>query len=63
MQNYKDAMEIIRGSKQFSFSGTVLEITGYYTGKSIKLDLGALTEEMLEELTPEPEEYEEDEWV
>lgn len=56
-------MEIIRGSKQFSFNGTVLEITGYYTGKSIRLDLGTLTEEMLEELTPESEEGEEEEWT
>lgn len=63
MQNYNEAMEIIWGSKQYSFSGTILEITGYYTGKSVRLDLGMLTEEMLEELTPEPDEEEDDDYV
>lgn len=52
----RKAMEIIRGSKQFTFEGSVLEITGYYTGDTIKLDLGKLTEEMLEELQPDEEE-------
>lgn len=60
----KELNEILQGSKEYKFEYgengmTVLKITGYYTGKSIKLDLSKLTEEMLEELiVEEGEDYE-----
>lgn len=52
--------EILRSSKRFEFEEggngpTILKLTGYYTGKTIKLDLANLTEEMLEELIVEEE--------
>jgi hypothetical protein len=46
-------MQIIHGSKQFEFDGSVLIITSYYTGERLRLDLGNLDEEMLEALTPD----------
>lgn len=55
-------MEIINGSKEYKFDGTVLTVKGYYTGEEIKLDLSKLTEEMLEELQPDPEEDESWDW-
>lgn len=61
----KKFQEILRGSKQFSFEegengNTILILTGYYTGETIKLDLANLTEEMLEEIIVEEgeEDYE-----
>ncbi len=60
----KELNEILQGSKEYKFEYgengmTVLKITGYYTGKEIKLDLSKLTEEMLEELiVEEGEDYE-----
>lgn len=53
-------MQIIHGSKQYEFHGPVLTVTGYYTGKKVKLDLSRLTEEMLEELILDDEEDDED---
>lgn len=48
--NFSEVMQIIHGSKQYEFQGPVLTVTGYYTGKKVKLDLSRLTEEMLDEL-------------
>lgn len=57
MKNYDETMSIINGSKQFKFEysddcgcPTVLVVTDYYTGESVKLDLSRLTPEMLEAL-------------
>lgn len=52
-QTYENAIKIINGSKTFSFDGPVLEIKGYYTGESVRLDLSKLTPEMFEELKKE----------
>ena len=49
-------MRLINGSKEYRFEGSVLEIVGYYTGESIKLDLSKITEETLEELIADDEE-------
>lgn len=49
-QTYENAIKIINGSKEYSFEGPVLEIKGYYTGESVRLDLSKLTPEMFEEL-------------
>lgn len=55
--NRAEFMKILRGSKQYEFvSDTRLEIIGYYTGKRVTLDLGELTEEMLEDIIVEDEE-------
>jgi hypothetical protein len=49
--DYNKIMEVIRGSKQFTFDGTVLTIQGYFTGSTVRLDLGKLTPEMITELS------------
>ena len=59
-EDIKTLQEIIRGSKEYIFSGTVLTIKGYYSGKSIKLDLNQIDEEMLEKLITNDEEDEDD---
>ena len=58
--NFSEVMQIIHGSKQYEFHVPVLTVTGYYTGKKVKLDLSRLTEEMLEELILDDEEDDED---
>lgn len=60
MKTLDEALRIINGSKQFSFNGSILEITGYYTGETIRLDLSLLDDEMLETLQAEDEYYEEE---
>ena len=58
----KKVLEIMRGSKRYEFHGSVLTVTGYYTGERVKLDLSNLTEEMLEVLAPEVDDDVEEEW-
>lgn len=58
--DFSEVMEVLNGSKQYEFNGPVLTVIGYYTGKRVKLDLSKLTEEMVEELTPDDEEEDED---
>lgn len=60
MIELRTALQIINGSKEYSFKGTILTVKNYYTGQAIKLDLGRLTEEILEELQPEPDEEDEE---
>lgn len=62
--NYNEFLRILRGSKQYEFNGTVLEITQYYTGKRIKLDLSLINEDTLELILEDDDEEEEDdeEW-
>lgn len=55
MKDLRQALGIIRGSKQFNFEygdngSTVLVITSYYTGEELRLDLANITEDILEEL-------------
>ena len=53
---------ILRNSKRYEMNGSVLTLTHYYTGEEIKLDLSQMSEEALEEMTPEEdEEWEEEE--
>ena len=49
-------LKLINGSIRYEMGRGVLEITGYYTGKSVKLDLTRLNEEMLDELIVTDEE-------
>lgn len=47
--------QILKGSKEFKFEQgdngkTILKLTSYNTGETIKLDLAKLTEEMIEEI-------------
>ena len=56
--DYSEFRKIINGSKQFTFHGSVLELTGYYTGKRVRLDLGNIDEDMFEELVVEDDEEE-----
>lgn len=44
---------LINGSLRYEVHGAVLTLTGYYTGKEIRLDLSKITAEMLEEITAE----------
>lgn len=61
--DYREFTEIIRGSKQYEFNGTVLTVTGYYTGKRVRIDLSMIDPDMLEEIIVEDDEDdEEDEW-
>lgn len=56
--NIEEFTALINGSKQYRFDGTVLTVTGYYTGKQIRLDLSKIDEEMLEALIAEDEDDE-----
>ena len=47
---YREFQSIIAGSKSYEFDGTCLEITGYYTGQRVRLDLSRITEEMFEDI-------------
>lgn len=58
--DFLEVMEVLKGSKQYEFDGALLTVTGYYTGKQVRLDLSKLTEEMIEALTPEDDEEDED---
>lgn len=44
----KNLREIVNGSKAYEFDGTILELTGYYTGKRVRIDLERLAD-MLED--------------
>ena len=64
--NIENLKEIVNGSKEFKFDGSVLELIGYYTGKRVKIDMRALAdlledidEEILEDIFPGDEEEEE----
>lgn len=57
---YEIFLSIIHGSVQYEIDGTVLTLTGYYTGKEVKIDLAKITPDMLEEITADPEENEEE---
>lgn len=59
--DYETFLSIIHGSVRYEIDGTVLTLTGYYTGKEVKIDLSKITPDMLEEITAGPEENEE-EW-
>ena len=61
MEEQKELLrKILHGSKQFRFNGSVLELTHYYTGEKINLDLEVLldNEEILEQMIVEDEEEE-----
>ena len=62
MANLNDLQRLLRSSIRYEFDDDRnFEITDYYTGKSIKLDLSRMTEEMFEELVVEDDdEYDED---
>lgn len=51
--------DILAGSIEFTFEGSVLILRGYYTGKEIQLDLSKIDEQMLEHLfyVDETEDY------
>ncbi len=63
MKDLEKAMSIINGSKQFEFEcneegcKSVLCITSYRNGETLKLDLSQLTPDMLEALQVEDKEY------
>ena len=57
---FKDFKEIIHGSKSFTFDGSVLEITGYYSGKRIRIDLDAIDEETFEEIVDDYDDEDDD---
>lgn len=52
----QELLHILRGSKSYEFNGTILTITSYYGGESVKLDLSLIDEEMLETLIVNDEE-------
>ncbi len=58
MATNEEFQHIINGSMQYEFDGSVLTVTGYFSGKQVSIDLGLLTDEMFEELVVEDEEEE-----
>lgn len=60
--DYRTFREIIGGSKQYEFDGTVLTVTGYYTGKRVRIDLSKVTPDMLDEILADEDEDEEAFW-
>lgn len=56
---YKKAMRILRGSKEYQFEGTELTVKDYYTGDAVNIEFANMTEEMFEELAMEEEMEEE----
>lgn len=52
--------KLINGSLKYEIHNGVLTLTGYYTGKQIRLDLSKITAEMLEEIAADDEEEIED---
>lgn len=61
MKTLDEALKILRGSKQFTMNGSTLEVTGYYTGETLMLDLSRMDEDMLNRLQVD-EGDEEEEW-
>ena len=57
---YEIFLSIIHGSVRYEIDGTVLTLTGYYTGKEVKIDLAKITPDMLEKIAADPEENEEE---
>ena len=53
MKSIDQVLDILQGSISYEFEGTVLRITSYYGGEQVLLDLGNLTQEMLDELQVE----------
>ena len=59
MKAIEQVLDILNGSISYEFDGTVLKITSYFTGETVRLDLGNLTQEMLDELQVEDDNEEE----
>lgn len=56
MENeFKLFKSVIRGSKQYEFIGECLKITNYYTGESVIINLGAITEDMFDMIVTDEE--------
>jgi len=60
--NFRTFRRMLNGSIRYEIDHSELTITDYYTGESITIDLGAIDEEMFEELLVEDEddEYDDD---
>lgn len=59
MKSIEQVLDILNGSISYEFDGTVLKVTSYFTGETVRLDLGNLTQEMLDELQVEDDNEEE----
>ena len=59
---YETFLQIIHGSVQYEIDNGVLTLTGYYTGKEVKIDLNKITPEMLDEIVADPEDENEEEY-
>lgn len=63
MLNQSEIRRLAHSSVQYEMNGGVMMIQGYYEPDlEIKIDLSKLTPEMLEELAPDEDEWDEDEW-
>ena len=59
MSKYNDFLAILKHSMRYEFlrgQNGVLELTGYFSGKRVKLDLSLIDEEMFEQLVVEDDE-------
>lgn len=62
MMNESQIRRLANASKEYKFEGPVLTVRGYYESDLImKIDISKLTPEMLEELAPDEDEWDEDE--
>ena len=59
MKAIEQVLDILNGSISYEFDGTVLKVTSYFTGETVRLDLGNITQEMLDELQVEDDNEEE----
>ena len=61
MSKYNDFRRIALTSKSYTCEGSLLTLTGYWCGTSVTIDLGAIDEEMFEQIVVEDEDEDEDE--
>ena len=50
MTTYNKAMQILSGRKMFTFDGTILTVSDYYTGDSVKIDFANMDEDTFKTL-------------
>lgn len=64
MLNEAQIRRLANASKQYEMDGSIMTIRGYYESDLVmKIDISKLTPEMLEELAPDEDEWDEDdEW-
>lgn len=60
MGNFNAFRRVVNGSKQFTFEGSVLVLTDYYTGERTKIDLALIDEDVFNEIVVDDEDMEDE---